>query len=259
MKNQTTIGERRNAIAKIVLQEGSTKIKELASMFHVTTETIRKDLQYLEEKGVLKRNHGGALSSDELVNTISSRLPVSSRLKENIDNKNKIAEKALEFLPKNGHIFLDPGSTVFCLARLLKLHSGLTIFTNALNVANLLSDSDNTIHVAGGMLIDQTSSLNGLWTVNCLESVRIDVAFLGTSGVLNHNGPTSELFEDSVNKMSLLKSCQKTVLLMDSSKFLSSSTVSYATWSQIDYIITDDSVPIKDRDAVNVRKNIIIV
>ena len=46
---------------------------------------------------------------------------------------------------------------------------------------------------------------------------------------------------------------------MDSSKFLSSSTVSYATWSQIDYIITDDSVPIKDRDAVNVRKNIIIV
>ncbi len=259
MAKHSNIGERRNTIAKIVLQEGSTQIKELAEMFQVTTETIRKDLTYLEEKGVLTRSHGGALSSDELVNSFYSNMPVTSRLNKNIESKNKIAEKALEFLPKDGNIFLDPGSTVFCLAKLLKLQSGLNIFTNAINVASLLSDSNNTVHVAGGRLINQTSSLNGLWTINCLESVRIDVAFIGSSGVMNHNGPTSDLFEDSINKKTLLKSCKKTILLMDSSKFLTSGTVSYGSWDQIDYLITDNKIPIKDKDAFNVKKEIIVV
>ena len=248
------IAERRNRIAVQVLQEGSTKIRELAVSFGVTTETIRKDLLFLEEKGLLRRSHGGALSAGEFFVR-----PVSMRLEENIDAKNRIAKRALEMIPEEGIVFLDPGSTVFCLAKLLKLRSGLVVVTNALNVAALLSDSENTVYLTGGKLIDHSSSLNGLWTGTCLESIRLDVAFLGTSGVQNHKGPTSEIFEDAQNKRTLLNGCGQSVVLMDASKRRERATVSYADWRQIDYLITDESIPHEEQKSMRLRREIIVV
>lgn len=176
-----TMSERRNQIVKIILRDGSIRINEIASMFHVSTETIRKDLIYLEEKGFAKKSHGGALATSEVMVR-----HIASRLDENINAKNKIAEKALDFIPEKGVVFIDTGSTTVAIAKQMLLKSGITIITNSVMVANVLGESENKIYLTGGEYRGNTMALVGLWTNSAIRSIRPNVAFMGSSGTKDY-------------------------------------------------------------------------
>lgn len=240
-----TISERRNQIAKILLRDGSIRVNDIARMFSVSTETIRKDLIYLEQKGLAKKSHGGALAvSEVMVRHIASRLDENTRI------KNKIAEKALEYVPDIGVVYIDAGSTTLALAKQMQIKSGLTIITNSVMVANVLAESDNKIYLTGGEFRGNTMAMVGLWTNNAIRSIRPDIAFMGSSGTKEYNGPCSETFVDAEVKKNIIGRCDQAIVLMDSTKFSQKALVEYALWSNVACLITDNAIE------KNIHKNI---
>ena len=121
MKKRLT-AERRNEIAQLLLRNGNMKAGDLARKFDVSTETIRKDLIYLEEQGIARKSYGGAIASTEL-----AERPVALKQMERMDVKTAIANRAIQLIPEKGVIILDAGSTTYALAKLLTLRDDLTI------------------------------------------------------------------------------------------------------------------------------------
>ncbi|MGF6990447.1 DeoR family transcriptional regulator of aga operon [Lachnospiraceae bacterium PM6-15] len=232
---KTLTAERRNELAKILLTNGSVKVRELAELFHVSTETIRKDIIYLDKEGIAKKSHGGAMA---VSNNIIER-PVSEKELVNADIKAKIAEKALSLITPSSTILLDTGSTTYALAKLLTLEKGLTIFTNSLKIAALLTESDNDIFTFGGAVRRSSHGIVGHWATNELNSITVNMAFLGTDGAKGSEGPCSSSFSEAEFKKNCVKRSNQTVVLTDSTKFEITSIYNVCSWSDISYLVTD--------------------
>ena len=138
---------RRNALYQRVLGEGRVRVGELARQLDVTTETIRKDLKVLEERGVLTKKHGSAV-----VRNAYYQLPFDVKLQEHTLEKQLIARKALEFIEDDAIVYMDPGSTCLQLAKLLRLKKNITVLTNSLPVADIICDSGLDLIMTGGKL-----------------------------------------------------------------------------------------------------------
>lgn len=246
--------ERRNRIAELIIANGSIKVSELAKTFLVSTETIRKDLIYLDKQGIIKKSHGGALSSLEIIER-----PLEDRNMENYDAKLAIASEALKFIKDHSVIFIDAGSTTLCLAKLLYLKKGLTIITNSVSALNVLSTSDNIVYLSGGQLNNTTMALEGFGATSFLSKIKVDIAFLGSSGFKEHFGPTSIGFSDAEVKRIMIKNSKQNFVLADSKKSHSTAMVEYATWKSVDYLITDDNLSNKEFDFLKKNTTVIIV
>lgn len=237
--------ERRNKIAESIVANGSIKVSDLMEQFSVSKETIRKDLIYLEQSGIIKKSHGGALSVLERMER-----PLKDRTMEAMEQKQLIAEYAATLVNDDAVIFVDSGSTNLCLAKLLYLRKNLTVFTNSLSVANILAESENHIHVCGGLLSATTMSLVGFGATSFLEKVRMDIAFLGSSGFLGHDGPTSIDFTDAEVKKTVIRNTRTNIVLAHSAKARSTAVVAYARWNDIDRLITDAGLSDKEEQAL---------
>lgn len=133
--------------------------------------------------------------------------------------KNMIAQKAASFIPDQSVLYLDTGSTVTCLARLLKeTRSGLTIITNSLSVTNALVGSDHSVMVAGGQLNSNNLSLEGYQSSAFLSTVKFEYAFFGSNGFERHKGPTSCEFLDVQSKQAALNNARTNIVLAEGSK-----------------------------------------
>lgn len=226
--------QRRNEVFAMLSRDGTVSVNALAKQFGVTMQTIRKDIAYWEEQGILRKTHGGAvISSEDLVRHIKMRIS------ENMEEKQALARKSLAFLPDKGVVYLDCGSTVSCLARPLLARSGLVIVTSSIIVANTLADSENTVYLTGGMLRGDTLGTVGMWTDSALMSIRIDVAVLGSSGFRDFEGPAVDAFADAEVKRAVMRRSRFNLLLADKSKFDRSSLVAFCGWKDIDVFITN--------------------
>lgn len=233
MKKRLT-AERRNEIAHLLMRDGNIKASVLAKRFDVSTETIRKDLIYLEEQGIAQKSYGGAVASHELFER-----PVALKEMENMDVKTAIASKALEFIPENGAILLDAGSTTYALAKLLMLRDDLTIFTNSILVLDLLSDSSDQVFAFGGRVRSSSKGIIGPWAIHALRSIYVDVAFLGSDGFQDLSGPSTASYEESEFKRTVVSCCSRTIILSDHTKFSSDSLFQFCDWQDIYALITD--------------------
>ena len=230
--------DRQNKIIETLNNNGSMKIAQLAQMFEVSKETIRRDLLYLNEIGAVKKSHGGALTSEYEFNTVS----LESRIDKNIDIKQKLCKKAADYLVGNSVIFIDTGSTMQCMAQLLSQMSGYTIITNSLNAANVLINSNNKTLLTGGQLNPQTMAVDGFQTTSFLEKIKVDVAFLGTNGFEQHNGPTGTDFSDIQTKQTIIGNAKISIVVTESRKNTYSALMQYASWRDIDHLITDSDL-----------------
>ncbi|MDO4976019.1 MAG: DeoR/GlpR family DNA-binding transcription regulator [Eubacteriales bacterium] len=245
--------ERRNELAEMIISEGHVTIADAASHFNVSIETIRKDMIYLEQEGIINKTHGGALPSSTILEK-----PVFQKRTEHQEHKKLIAKKALEYIPENATLFLDSGSTVVALAELLKLKSGLTIFTNNVAAFNTLIGSDNKLFILGGDLHQGPLAIVGKWARDQILSTRADVVFLGTDGLESFQGPTAIMYEEVDIKRAYIASARKSVLLVDSSKFQTSSRFEVASWREIDTVISDEKILERDKGKISRYTEIII-
>lgn len=229
--------ERRELIKELLIKNGSINSSDASSRFSVSTETIRKDLIFLEREGIAKKSYGGAVISTDYIET-----PVDLRNDKNVESKTRIAKKAMEFVPQSGVILLDAGSTTSLLAKELFSREGLTVITNSISVCNILCSSKNMVYILGGQVKNVTMSLVGLWANSALSSVNIDVAFLGTSGFASFSGPSAESFPEAELKKHILTRCNQSIVLADSSKCKTNALTQYAQWSEVDYLIIDNPI-----------------
>lgn len=225
--------DRRNKIAQILLRDGSIRAADMANMFHVSTETIRKDIIYLEEMGIAEKNHGGALAR---VNAVEQTLNERDFL--NTDAKSEIADKAVGLIHDNDTIIMDAGSTTNAIAKQLLMRSSLTIFTNSVNLVNILADSDNTVYLTGGRIRHTSRASVGAWSQRMISIIHADIAFLGSDGFRDLAGPTSMSYEEAEFKRSCVQAARKAYVVADSSKILKGDRFIYAKWNQLRGVIT---------------------
>lgn len=256
--NKLIAAERHNEILKLLDQQGSIKIGELSKLFQVSKETIRKDLLYLDEIGKLKKSHGGAISIKDTSN-LQKTLSIEDRIDVNSGIKNQLATAAFELLPKQGVIFLDAGTTTQCLAYLLKNTSGYTIITNSLNSAAALSGTSNVVLFVGGQINYTTMSTEGFQALNLLNNLKADIAFLGSNGFDQHEGPASSELSDSSIKKQIIRNAKINVVVTDSSKASYTSLTQYASWSDIDYVVTDHNLPKEYEEMISSVSNLVLV
>lgn len=252
MATKLTAAERQAQIVELLSNNGTMKAIELADYFQVSRETIRRDLIALNEAGTVKKWFGGAMP----VNDFRIQ-PVDART-DNQEIKMRICQKALDYIPDHAVLFLDTGSTVLCMAQLLKDRSGYTIITNSIPVINVLLESNNQVIITGGSVNQQIMSVMGLQTVSFLEKIKLDVAILGSSGYDRHKGPTSNNLDDGQIKHVVIDNAQTSIVLADSRKATHSSLTQYASWRDIDYLITDDGMSPQKLEALKEQTDVIL-
>lgn len=244
---------RRNAVYQRVLSDGKVRVGELARHLDVTTETIRKDLKVLEERGVLTKKHGSAV-----VRNAYYQLPFDVKLQEHTQEKQMIARKALEFIEDDSIVYLDPGSTCLQLAKILRLKKNITVLTNSLPIADIICDSGLELIVTGGKLQKRGRALVGYYATNVIDSIRIDIAFLGCDGFLDMDGPMTFSMEHAEVNRHILNHSKKNILLCDASKFTKTSTYQYAKFSDYDVMITNE-ITAEQQEVVRDVKELIMV
>lgn len=239
--------ERRNQIIELIRSTGATKVSELARRFSVSPMTIRRDLECLEQEGLILRTHGGALAPT----TLSQDLPLASKASSHLEEKASIAEWALRMIRDGEAIILDAGSTTLQLARRLRGFERLTVVTNDLKIAAELADTPGLrVICTGGYVQPQVYSLHGEPAENVLQSLHVDLAFLGADAVDPQYGVMTRNLDKVRIKQLIIRAAARSVLLADHSKFGRRVFVRICPLHQIHLIITDEGLDPKMAQAV---------
>ena len=244
---------RRDEITKMVLGEGEIKVKDLANHFKVSMETIRKDLNYLDECGMVSKTHGGAKAINDYY-----WLPVDVKLQDHVDEKRCVARKALDLIEDNSVIFLDGGSTTIQLAKLLRVKKGVTVVTNSITVADIVLESSNQVICTGGNAQKRGKALVGYFATNVIDSIHFDAMVCGTDGFYGMQGPTTFSLEEVEIRRHAMKNSDRKIVITDASKFIKTSTYQFGKFEEFDYMITNESDKV-DVNAIRGVKNIIVV
>ncbi|KRN28007.1 DeoR family transcriptional regulator [Lactobacillus selangorensis] len=218
----------------LIQTNGSVKMVDLAKQFNVSRETIRRDILSLSNTGKVKKLFGTVISENKF--TIPT---VNSRIATHRQEKEAIAKKAVSLLPEHCVLYIDAGSTALAFARELKQKSGYTILTNSFPVVNELNESKNKLIFIGGSVDNLTMATTGTQALDFINKIKLNVVILGTSGFLDHHGPTSNSLDDFQIKTKLIEDANIAMVLTDSSKANESALVEYADWNNIRYLITD--------------------
>ncbi|HKW17597.1 MAG TPA: transcriptional repressor AgaR [Terriglobales bacterium] len=228
--------ERRRAIVDILRQSKRVLVADLAEQFRTSQITIRKDLEALDRQGLIQRTHGGALP----VQT-SALLDPTLREKEKLHRKEKdrIAAAAAKMIEPGQCILLDSGTTTTAIARALRGIGGLTVVTNAINIAAELDGTDIEVILTGGTLRKNSFSLVGPLAEQTLRQLSADILFLGVDGFDLKTGLfTPNLLEAQVNR-AMVEISRKTVAVCDSSKFGRRSLCNIMPAGSVHHVITD--------------------
>ena len=231
--------ERQAAIVTRARSAGRVEVAELAESFAVTPETVRRDLKALERAGLLRRVHGGAI----VVGLFGFEPALAVREAVHTEAKAQIAEAALAYVPVEGAIALDAGSSTYQLAERLPTDRALTVVTNSLPIASLLANRrELTVHLVGGRVRGRTQATVGSVAVDYLRTVGVSVAFLGINGFSVARGLTTPDSAEAAVKSAMVACSATRVLLADSSKFGTSHFARVADLAEIDVIVTDSTL-----------------
>jgi DeoR family transcriptional regulator, fructose operon transcriptional repressor len=229
--------ERHLQILQLLQEKTKLVVSDLCEVFSVSPATIRNDLRDLENKGTLKRTHGGAIPLEKAAfepNTLAKTV-------ENRGTKQRLAAFAATLVEENDTIALDSGTTMMELAKCLADRRNLTILTNDVRIAMYLERSAQiTIVLIGGILRHGFSATVGPIATSTLASFNVDKAFLGSNAFSIEKGFTTPDIHQAEVKKALISSASERIVVCDSSKFGRVSFVEFASISEIDRLITDN-------------------
>lgn len=226
------LNERQKQIVNMLHRTGEVKISELKERFSVTDMTLRRDLEKLEQNGVLKRTYGGAI-------LVSRDLALPERSTVNIEEKEAIGRAAARLVEPGDSVFIDSGSTTLQIVRALPENAPITVVTNAIHVAAELSEKRIPTVVIGGVLLETTNAMAGTAAVESIMKLAFDKAFLGTTGLSRQQGfSNSNMLEAEVKRAAISRAASAYVV-MDHAKFGTSALFSFAALHEVRGIITD--------------------
>ncbi len=237
------VEERLEKILEIVNKNGRVTVPELAKIFNISDITIRRDLEKLENKGYIKRTHGGALKNLKT----AEELEYEEQMELKIDEKKKIAKFALDLIENNDSIIIEASTTNICfseyIVEFLK-DIKITIFTNSPAIISNLRKTNQKIEVfcSGGKLKKDTNSFVGFDAINFFKNINVDKAFISIGAVDNENIMTISSQEELEVKKSIISSSKKIIALSDSSKFNNKLLYKIDSIKIVDILVTDKSI-----------------
>lgn len=244
--SKTTIrelaAERQERLRELLRKRRVVRVEAFARELDVSPATVRRDLAAIAAKGGLRRVHGGAVATTEAL--VADEPLFDDKATRAAPQKRRIAQAAAALLPA-GHttLFLDGGSTVLALARLLVRQTQHTVVTNSLHVAQTLAASGPRVILTGGTLRRLSQTFVGSLTRHGLENLSFDIAFMGTIGLTPDDGLTTTDPDEAYTKELAISRARRVVLLADATKVGTVSTVHFAPLSVLHTLVTDTTLP----------------
>lgn len=228
--------ERKNEILSKLMLDGKVIVSDLASMYSVTEETIRRDLEKLEKEGFAKKTYGGAVKSDN----ITAELPYTVRKLTNVSGKKYIAEKIGSLIQDGDSILLDASTTALFTVKSIFNKSALTLITNSVEILlDLPANNDWRVISTGGTYLQDSMSFLGSSTNNVISNYHVDIAVMSCKGLDIEKGITDTRENNAELKKTFIKNANKVILAVDSTKFDKTSFVKICDIEDIDIIVTD--------------------
>lgn len=239
--------ERHQQIRTLVSERGVISIAELTERLGVSHMTIRRDIQKLEQKGILVTVSGGVQSLERLASEPSHQ----DKATMFSDQKELIGELAAQQIPLNATIYLDAGTTTLAIARRLVSRDDLTVITNDFVIVNFLMEfSQCRLMHTGGTICRENRSCVGEATAQALRGMFFDLAFISASS-WSMRGLTTPSEDKVAVKRAIVEASHKRILVCDSSKYGKVGTFLAVPISVFDCVICDHGLPASARDALN--------
>lgn len=227
--------ERKQIIMEMLNDKQRIVVPELCTLFNTSPATIRNDLNELQQAGLLKRTHGGAILNKQVSHENAFVQEV-----DHLAEKQAIAKYALTLVNDGDTIVIDTGTTTMELAKLLHAKKRLTIVVNDIKIAAELERScDANIVFIGGYMRRGLHCTVGPLARAALTDIKVDKAFIATNGLTIDGLSTPDMYQADIKKM-MIQIADHTIVLADSSKFGSSAFQLFARLDDFDTLITDD-------------------
>ena len=216
--------------------DGKVIVTDLAQEFGVTEETIRRDLEKLDNEGLAKKTYGGAVANKSL----NIDLPSSVRKRANVELKQRIAEKIALMINDGDYVMADASSTAMYVIKCIKHKKNITLITNSVEILYELSDhNDWNILSTGGTLKPGALSLVGSTAEKMIRDFHVDIAICSCKGVDINAGITDSNEKDSQMKQAIFSAAGRKVLAIDSTKFDRIAFTKVCDLGDVDVIVTD--------------------
>lgn len=219
-------------------ERGFLSTDELTKTFNVTSQTIRRDINELCTKGLLRRYHGGAGLGSSIEN-----VDYSARQVLNHEGKINIAQLVAQHVPDNASLFINIGTTTEEVAKALSHHKNLRVITNNLNVAALLCDNPNFEVIVAGGVVRRDRGVIGESTIDFIKQFKVDFGIIGISGI-DADGTLLDFDYREVRvAQAIMENARKVFLVTDHTKFSRNPMVRFCHISEIDAMFTDRQPP----------------
>jgi Transcriptional regulators of sugar metabolism len=237
---QLNLTPRHIEIVEMARKRGFLSTDELSRLFDVTVQTIRRDINELCDKGLLRRYHGGAGLASSVEN-----LDYSNRQILNHEAKIRIAREVAKYIPNNASMFINIGTTTEEVAKALRNHENLHIITNNLNVASLLCDRPNFDVIVAGGVVRKDRGVIGESTIDFIRQFKVDYGIIGISGIDGEGTLLDFDYREVRVTQAIIENSKKIILVTDYTKFSNNPMVRLAHISEIDVLFTDQDPPEK--------------
>ncbi len=237
------MNQRQTDILQKITQLKEVKVTDLAEEFDVSEVTIRKDLNYLEDNGLINREHGFA--------KINESDDIRIRLAQNYPIKQKIAREAANLINDGDYVLIESGSCCSLLAlELAKTKNDITIITNSAFIADYIHKESNIkVILLGGEYQMESQVTVGPVMSEVLKQFNVNLAFIGIDGYKDGVFSSNDLMRTQAVK-DFAKQAEKTVVLTDSTKFFDQSRFNHLNSNQIATVITDINIPNEKKEEI---------
>lgn len=232
---------RQDKIYEHIQKFGAATTADLVKEYNVSVETIRRDLLFMEEQGLLKRVHGGAVANSDMKKFYN----LKERNKEFSDEKRNLSLSAAEFVKEGDIIFVDQGSTAISFAQILKeKFSCLTVVTHSLDVFNVLCyHKDFKAILCGGHFIKEENAFYGSLVLDALSKIHVQKAFVFPSAVSIEFGICDYQQDLYQIQKQIIKCTDEIYVLADSSKFEKKALLKLDDMKNEYFYVTDNKLP----------------
>lgn len=245
---------RQQLLLDYIATHKSAQVTRLSEEFNISISTVRRDLIELEQNGLISRVHGGAISIEK-----QNELPILQRSHQQAEEKRRIGRAAADLVSDNDTIMITSGTTTEAMIPFLASKNNLTVITNAVNNAILLSQYPQiAVVMLGGWLRHAEFSVHGPLTESTLKELHPQKLFHGIFGFCPDTGLTGSDLQEVQTDRYLISAIPKLIILADHTKFCRSGPVRLAPIEAVATVITDDQAPDEDIAALR-RKGVQVI
>ena len=231
--------QRRDRIQEYLATHKIISTSELCGLLDVSDATIRRDLEWLEQEGIIERTHGGAILSERL----NFEQAYQQRAQRFTEEKRRIGALAAGYIKNGDIVFINSGTTTTQLIRQIRSNADITVITNNLIGTLDLGEVDFELLLLGGTFQPKSHSVGGRFAINNLSQIYANKAFIGVDGIsLKHGYTVPTNAEAEVASMMIERTNGPVTIVSDHSKWGVVSNFEIAAIHEIPRLITDEGL-----------------